>query len=61
MSINCPLCKSEKPTYEHLLIHMATRHYKEEISQYADRTERKCQMCEKDFRTYNHLVILNDS
>ena len=56
VSINCPVCKDDKPTFEHLLIHMATCHYKQQFSQLADKTERKCKTCDTKFGTYSQLI-----
>ena len=53
----CPLCKASKITYMYLLTHMASVHYKKQILQYYDGTQRKCQICYKKFKTFSHLVI----
>ena len=56
VSIKCPLCKARKNSFENLLVHMAFHHYKKEIYKHYDRTQRKCQMCEKKFTTHRCLV-----
>ena len=56
VSIKCPLCKAWKHKFTHLRTHMAAIHYKKEISQYAAKSQRICQMCKTDFRSYSHLV-----
>ena len=52
----CPVCNSGRVTYQDLLVHLVTIHYKEKINQHHDKTQLKCQICEKKFRAYNELV-----
>ena len=56
VSMKCPMCKARKNIFNSLLIHVVLRHYKEEIYQHCDKTQRKCHMCEKEFSTYRCLV-----
>ena len=55
-SIKCPVCSSGRATYQDLLVHMVMCHYKEKMNQHCDKTQRKCQMCEKQFNTDSNLI-----
>ena len=55
-SIKCPVCSSGRTTYQDLLVHMVMRHYKEKVNQLSDKSQRNCQMCEKQFNTYSNLI-----